>query len=161
VAAVRDGTPGRTATSDPIFYPPVAFSLRQAPLALPVGGREGKSLGKLVAAPDIKKKLRLTEVKGTVTFGTKRRGLRMTWSAAAQHAGKFKLSAATERAWPGNCRRSAANTRSAARLSDLCCGPSATASVPGTPLRAKPFACFNARTAASASGTIEAPQLAT
>ena len=62
--------------SDPIFYPPVAFSLRQAPLALPVGDRE-KSLGKLVAGPDIKKKLRLTEVKGSVTFGTKRRGLRM------------------------------------------------------------------------------------
>ena len=36
-----------------------------------------KSLGKLVAGPDIKKKLRLTEVKGTVTFGSKRRGLRM------------------------------------------------------------------------------------
>ena len=76
MAAVRDGTPGRTVTSDPISYPPVAFSLRQAPLALPVGGRE-KSLRKLVVAPDIKKKLRLTEVKGTLTFGTKRRGLRM------------------------------------------------------------------------------------
>jgi hypothetical protein len=63
-------------TSDPISYPPVAFSLRQAPLALPVGGRE-KSLGKPVDGPDIKKKLRLREVKGTVTFGTKRRGLSM------------------------------------------------------------------------------------
>jgi hypothetical protein len=74
LAAVRDV--GRSVTPDPISYPPVAFSLRQAPLELPVGGSE-KSLGKLVAGPDIKKKLRLTEVKGTVTFGTKRRGLRM------------------------------------------------------------------------------------
>ena len=51
------------------------MTLQAAP-NVPVGGRE-KSLGKLVAGPDIKKKLRLTEVKGTVTFGTKRRGLRM------------------------------------------------------------------------------------
>ena len=76
MAAVRDGTAGRTVTSDPISYPPVAFSQRRAPLALLVGGRE-KSLGKPVAGPDIKKKLRLTEVKGTLTFGTKRRGLSM------------------------------------------------------------------------------------
>jgi hypothetical protein len=36
-----------------------------------------KSIGKLVTGPNVKKKLRLTEVKGTVTFGTKRRALRM------------------------------------------------------------------------------------
>jgi hypothetical protein len=42
VAALRDGTLGRTVTPDPISYPPVALSLRQAPLALPSEG--GKNL---------------------------------------------------------------------------------------------------------------------
>jgi hypothetical protein len=76
VAALRDGTLGRTVTPDPISYPPGRLVAASSSAGVAVGGRE-KSLGKLVAGPDIKKKLRLTEVKGTVTFGTKRRGLRM------------------------------------------------------------------------------------